>query len=60
MGGDKAPHIVVEGAHLASLERPDAKFIIYGDEAQIRPLVAKYPGLERVLDIRHTPDRVAA
>lgn len=60
MGGDKAPHIVVEGAHLASLERPDAKFIIYGDEAQIRPLVSKYPGLERVLDVRHTPDRVTA
>ena len=60
MGGDKAPQIVVEGAHLAREKYPDAKFIIYGDEAQIRPLIAKYPGLERVMDLRHTPDRVTA
>ena len=60
MGGDKAPQIVVEGAHLASRENPSAKFLIYGDEAQIRPLVAKYPGLERVIEIRHTPDRITS
>lgn len=60
MGGDKAPQIVVEGAHLASRQHPSAKFIVYGDEAQIRPELAKFPGLERVLEIRHTPDRVTA
>ncbi|TAL28393.1 MAG: phosphate acyltransferase PlsX [Alphaproteobacteria bacterium] len=60
MGGDKAPHIVVEGAHLAREKFPEAKFIIYGDEAQIRPLVKKYEGLESVMEVRHTPDRVTA
>lgn len=60
MGGDKAPQIVVEGAHLASREYPDAKFIIYGDEAQIRPLLSRHAGLERVLEIRHTPDKVSS
>ncbi len=60
MGGDKAPHIVVEGAHLARDVYPDAKFIIYGNEAEIRPLIAKYPGLERVMELRHTPDRVTS
>src|SRR5687768_6171091 len=58
MGGDKAPHIVVEGAHLARHAYPQAKFIIYGDEAQIRPLVDNYAGLAQVVEVRHTPDRV--
>jgi phosphate acyltransferase len=58
MGGDKAPHIVIEGAHLAREKYPTAKFIIYGDEAQLRPLIKKYEGLESVVELRHTPDRV--
>jgi glycerol-3-phosphate acyltransferase PlsX len=58
MGGDSAPHIVVEGAHLAREKYPQAKFIIYGDEALIRPLVKKYSGLGDVMDVRHTPDRI--
>jgi glycerol-3-phosphate acyltransferase PlsX len=60
MGGDKAPQIVVEGAHLAREKYPAAKFIIYGDEAQIAPLIKKYPGLSDVTELRHTPDRVLA
>lgn len=60
MGGDNAPHIVVEGAHLARAQFPGARFVIFGDEAQIAPLVAQYPGLSDVMDIRHTPDRVTA
>lgn len=58
MGGDKAPHVVVEGAHLARKSYPQAKFIIYGDEAQIKPLIDKYAGLADVVELRHTPDRV--
>lgn len=60
MGGDDAPHIVVEGAHLARSRHPDARFVIYGDEGQIKPLVAKYAGLSDIMDIRHTPDRVTS
>lgn len=60
MGGDKAPHVVVEGAQLSRSKHPQAKFIIYGDEAQIKPLVAKYPDLAAVTEVRHTPDRVTA
>jgi len=58
MGGDDAPHIVVDGAALARKKYPEAKFIIYGDEALIRPLVKKHHGLDAVMDIRHTPDRI--
>ncbi len=60
MGGDHAPQIVVEGAHLARAKYPQAKFVIYGDENLIRPIIKKYPGLSDVMDVRHTPDRVTS
>lgn len=60
MGGDHAPKIVVEGAHIARAKFPDARFLIFGDEQQLRPLIAKYDGLDKVVEVRHTPDRVLA
>lgn len=60
MGGDDAPLIVVEGAHLAHKKYPQASFIIFGDESKINPLVKKYPGLDSVVKVRHTPDRVTS
>lgn len=60
MGGDHAPQIVVEGADIARRQYPGARFIIFGDEAAIRPLIGRYPGLESKIEIRHTPDRVTS
>jgi len=60
MGGDDAPQIVVEGAHLARKKYPDAEFIIFGDENKIRPLIKNYPGLENVMEVRHTLDRITS
>ncbi len=60
MGGDHAPNIVVEGAWLARKKYPQAKFIIFGDEKKIGPLIRKHPGLEAVMELRHTPDRVTS
>lgn len=60
MGGDHAPAIVVEGAHLARQRFPQAKFLIFGDEKKILPLIKKYPGLDAVMTVRHTPDRVTS
>ena len=60
MGGDHAPQIVVEGADVARRQYPGARFIIFGDEAAIRPLIGKFPGLSSVLEIHHTPDRVTS
>ncbi|HEV2572800.1 MAG TPA: phosphate acyltransferase PlsX [Beijerinckiaceae bacterium] len=45
MGGDHGPSVVVEGAALAHERRPDTEFLIYGDEAQIAPLLVKHPKL---------------
>lgn len=60
MGGDHAPHVVVEGAHLARQKYPQATFLIFGDENKIKPLIKKYPGLESVVALRHTPDRITS
>lgn len=60
MGGDNAPEIVVEGAFLSSQRYPDSKFIIFGDENKIRPLVDKYKGLSDVCEVRHTPDKISS
>lgn len=60
MGGDHAPHIVVEGAFLSRKKYPQAKFIIFGDQEKIVPLVKKYPGLAAAVEVRHTPDRITS
>ena len=60
MGGDHAPAIVIDGAARALKEHPSARFVVYGDEAQIAPLVAKHPALAAALTIHHTPDRITS
>lgn len=60
MGGDHAPAIVIEGAARALKDHPSARFVVYGDEAQIKPLVAKHPALAAALTIHHTPDRITS
>jgi len=41
MGGDYAPHQIVEGAIAAAKEHSDITIILVGDEQQIAPLVAE-------------------
>lgn len=60
MGGDDAPRIVLEGAHLAQKKYPQAKFLIFGDESKIKPLLKDYAGLEAAVEVRHTPDRITS
>jgi glycerol-3-phosphate acyltransferase PlsX len=54
MGGDRAPHIVVRGAELARVRYPQAQFLMFGDEAKISPLLAKYEELAAVTTLRHS------
>lgn len=60
MGGDHAPAIVVEGAVRALAAHPAARFVIFGDEAQLRPLVERHQALKSACEIRHTPDRITS
>lgn len=58
MGGDHAPDMVIEGAHIARVRNPNLRFLIFGDEARVAPLVARYPDLTAAAEIRHTPDLI--
>lgn len=60
MGGDRAPEIVVSGAALARERHPQSRYIFFGDEARIKPLLEKYPELAKVSELRHTPDTITA
>ncbi len=60
MGGDRAPEIVVSGAALALERYPKLKYLFYGDEAQIKPILDLHPGLAKASDIHHTPDIITS
>jgi glycerol-3-phosphate acyltransferase PlsX len=58
MGGDNAPQIVVAGANIARRRHPDVKFLLFGDETKIAPLVSKQRGLSEFVKIRHASEKV--
>ena len=58
MGGDKAPRMVIEGAALALKENPNLRFLVYGDERQVLPLMKKYPELEKAAQLFHTSEYI--
>lgn len=53
MGGDNGPEIVLLGAKMSLLERPNSKYIFHGREDELKPILKKYPELEAVSEIRH-------
>lgn len=59
MGGDKAPESVIQGARLVLKEYPDARFIFYGRESVIGPLVGRYRPLAACSQIIHSDTVVA-
>ncbi len=58
MGGDKAPTMVIGGAALALERDPSLRFLFFGDEAIIAPLVAADTRLRAASELRHTADRI--
>jgi glycerol-3-phosphate acyltransferase PlsX len=54
MGGDHGPSVVVPGAGLALEQHPDSEFLLFGDRAQIEPLLAAEPRLLGAVRIEHT------
>jgi glycerol-3-phosphate acyltransferase PlsX len=58
MGGDRAPDMVVAGAALARERMPNVHFLMYGDEAKLRPLLAKFPALAQVTALHHTDEHI--
>lgn len=60
MGGDKAPGIVVAGAALARERYPDIRFLFYGDEERVKPLIDRHPPLLAASELRHAPEVISA
>jgi glycerol-3-phosphate acyltransferase PlsX len=59
MGGDHGPSTVIPGAALALERQPDAEFLLFGDEAQLAPLLALHPALKARARVIHTDVAVA-
>jgi glycerol-3-phosphate acyltransferase PlsX len=59
MGGDHAPATVISGAELAAERAPEARFLLYGDEAQIKPLLDQAKRLPAArVELLHTAEAV--
>ena len=54
MGGDVGPAVVVPGADLSLARHPDTEFILFGDEAAVRPLLDARPRLKAASRLVHT------
>jgi glycerol-3-phosphate acyltransferase PlsX len=59
MGGDHAPGIVVEGLERFAKTRPDLHFLLHGDEAKLKPLLAAAPTAAPRTTIAHTDKFIA-
>jgi phosphate acyltransferase len=57
MGGDRGPAAVVAGLADSIAEHPRLDVIVHGDEAVLRPLLARHPDLASRVTLRHA-DRV--
>jgi glycerol-3-phosphate acyltransferase PlsX len=53
MGGDRGAEVVLPGAEIALRRSPDLRFRLYGDEATVRPLLARHPALAAVSTFEH-------
>jgi glycerol-3-phosphate acyltransferase PlsX len=60
MGGDTAPAMVIRGAKLARVRHPNVRFLMFGDQEAITPLLRRYGKLRDASEIRHTTELIAA
>jgi glycerol-3-phosphate acyltransferase PlsX len=59
MGGDRAPEIVIGGLEIAAERHPQLRFLLFGDEARVSPLLAAHPRARAASTLRHAPEVVA-
>ncbi|MDD4953680.1 MAG: phosphate acyltransferase PlsX [Candidatus Omnitrophica bacterium] len=55
MGGDHAPEVVIKGT-IAAVKEYDVQVILVGDEARIKPLLAKERYPEQSILVHHAPE----
>src|SRR6476620_3578078 len=54
MGGDHGPSVVIPGAELSLARHPMAELILFGDAAQIEPLLKDHPRVKAASRLVHT------
>lgn len=59
MGGEGAPRAVIDGAAKLAERHQPVRFLVYGDEAQLAPLLDRHPALAANAEVRHTSEVVA-
>ena len=59
MGGDNAPRMVLRGANIARKRHPDAHFLFFGREAELKPHLDRLKKLRQVSTIVHCDDVVS-
>ena len=59
MGGDAGPAVVVSALLRSAQRRPDVRFLLHGEEGQLKDLLARHPRLKDKVSVRHAPGRVA-
>ena len=60
MGGDHAPAMAIDGAALALERLPHTRFLLFGDQARLDPLVAHHPKLRAHSEVRHAAHVIGA
>ncbi len=60
MGGDQAPDMVIGGLDIARRRHDDVRFLIFGDQDRIAPLMRGRSELAAIAEIRHTDQAVRA
>ncbi len=58
MGGEQAPDMVLKGADMALQRYPDLRFMLFGQEDALRPMLAKLPRLAPAVTLHHTNEVV--
>jgi phosphate acyltransferase len=59
MGGDRAPDIVLKGAEIALQRHPGVRYLLFGAQDEVRPLLARLPSLGKAVTLFHTSEVVA-
>ena len=59
MGGDQAPEMVIAGLEIAVKRFPQAKFLIFGDQAKLAPLIAATKRLRNQATLHHAGDVIS-
>jgi len=60
MGGDNAPTMAIDGVVRACARFPNVHFLVFGDQAQVDPLLAQHSNLQDAITLRHTDQYISS